>query len=357
MRKVDFWQNLNFSSANEDGATECQVLAGARRILCLTGSGTRPLDMLLAGAEEVIALDVNPAQNALLALKAAAIAACDHAEYLAFVGVTPSTTRLAVYDRLRPGLAADVQLYWDGRRRMIGKGLWYAGKWEKLLAWNARFLWLFRGRSVTALLAARTVEEQAQIWRTRFDDSKLRRAIEMIGRDWVWRWVMREPGGEFLPPPAEVSRRLAEDFATAAGTFLFRDSDFAMLALRGRHEAAGALPLHMLAGNYGRTRAELPKLRILQGGLTDGVALGLEEVDGFSLSDFGSYCSGAVYAACWQGAMDVAAPGARFVERVFMNDLPLPFDGLVEDRDASARLSRSDRAIIYRVRAGRIGQG
>ena len=352
---MDFWHNLNFSSANEDGETEVRALAGAKRILCLTGSGTRPLDMLLAGGDEVIALDVNPAQNALLALKIAAIAQFDYDELLGFLGIGDSRARRKQYELLRPRLTETARAYWDDHLRQIEHGVWHAGKWENLLLWNARVLRLLRGRFIDQLMSAPTLAAQQNIWRARFDDTGLRRLIGLIGRGWVWKWVIREPGGEFLPEANEVVRRLSAAFARASGSHLFRDSDFATLILRGKHRANTALPLHLRQETYAHIRQNLHRLRLVQGGLTDMTALGIAQIDGFSLSDFGSYCSPTAYASCWQGIMAAAAPNARYCERIFMNDLPLPFAQITEDCAASASLSQSDTAIIYRIRAGSIG--
>jgi len=355
---MDFFQNLNFSSSNEDGETELAALAGAGRILCLTGSGTRPLDLLMSDAEEIIALDVNPVQNALLALKVAAIETFERDEFLAFLGLLPSTTRGAAYDRLGDRLSPTVRTYWERHRALVEAGVWYGGKWERLLRWNARFLRLFRGKALDALVAAPDVEQQAGLWEQKFGDNRLRAVIELIGRDWIWRWIVREPGGAFLPPPRDVARRLASDFQRASRSFLFRDSDFAMLIFRGSHQASGALPVHLRPENYQRIRDRLSRLRVVEGGLADLGALDVGAIDGFSLSDFGSYCGTDLYASCWKGVLAAAASGAKFCERIFMNDMAIPFAGIDEDRALSEALSETDKAIIYRIRAGCIsGKG
>ena len=327
--------------------------AGATRIVCITGSGTRPLDMLLTGADEVIALDANPAQNALLALKIAAIEALDRAGYLGFLGIAPSSTRGDVYDGLRQRLPADARDYWDGRRLAVLGGVWSAGQWERLLRWNGRFLSVFRRSAVRALFEAATIEEQAAVWQARFARGRISRAIETFGRDVVWRLVMREPAGDFLPTAREVGDRLARDFERASRTFLFRESDCATLALRGRHTADGALPAHLRAQNYERVRAGVERLRLVVGGLAEMAPI---NADGFSLSDFGSYCGGRDYAACWTGIVGAAAPGAKYCERIFMNEMPPPFPSITIDRAVSERLSALDKSIIYRVRAGTISR-
>lgn len=351
---MEFFANLNFTSSNEDGETELAALAGARRIICLTGTGTRALDLLLSDAEQVIALDSNPVQNALLALKVAGMERLERADYLAFLGIAQSSRRRATYLGLRDGLYPEARDYWDRHQGLIASGIWHAGKWEKLLGWNGRFQAVLRGRAVRALMEAGSVSEQAEVWKRSFTSSPLRGAIETAGRDLVWRLVMREPAGTFLPPATEVGKRIESDFERASRSFLFRDSDTATLAMRGRHVAEGALPVHLRAENYDRIRAGLPRLRPLVGGLADLGRLDTRECDGFSLSDFGSYCGPDDYAACWQGIMAVAAPGARYCERIFMNEMPPPSPRIATDRGLSERLCGSDRSIIYRIRAGTI---
>lgn len=354
-RLMDFFEKLNFASSNEDGRTECAALVDARRILCLTGSGTRPLDLLLLEADEIIALDMNPMQNAALALKMAAIAALDRPAYLAFLGILPANDRLQTYGKLRSALHPETRSLWDDKQSLIRNGLWYGGLWEKVLRLGAFGTRLLRGKAIDRLFAARSIEEQAAIWQSRFDDRLWRQAIRLLGRRFVWSKLIGEPGGDHLPSPDAVEARLAGAFNRASRNFLFRDSDFASLILRGRHVPNEALPLHMTEENYPLIQARLSRLRILEGGLTSLGAIGLSAIDGFSLSDFGSYCDTAAYAACWEGVISVAAPGALFCERTFMNPLSPPFHSIKLDETLSKRLTAEDRAIIYDIRAGMIG--
>lgn len=350
-----FFEKLNFASSNEDGQSEGTALASAQRILCLTGSGTRPLDLLLLGAEEIIAFDMNPMQNAALALKMAAIAALDQPAYLAFVGILSARNRLETYNMLRPALSPKARMLWDQRPGIIRAGLWYQGLWEKVLRFGAGATRLWRGKAIDALFAAKSITEQADIWQNRFDDRLWRSAIRMLGRRFVWSTLIGEPGGEFLPSPEAVEARLAGAFIRASKTFLFRDSDFASLILRGRHAPDEALPLHMMPASYPIIKARLSRIRIAEGSLPDLGTMGFSGIDGFSLSDFGSYCDLVAYAACWQGVIAAAERGARFCERTFMNPMPLPFDEIRLDTALSERLTQADRAIIYEIRAGTIG--
>lgn len=353
---MSFFQNLNFASSNEDGQTELTVLAESKHIVCLTGSGTRPLDMLLTGADKIYAIDINPMQNALLELKIAAFKTLNYAELLAYLGLGNCSDRMVLHARVEGQLTPELRNYWQQYIKLIRAGIWYAGLWEKVLRMGARGVRLIRGRAVNALFAAATLEEQQDIWQRRFDDRIWRASIRILGRRWVWTRIIGEPGGGFLPPPGEVEARLAGAFSDAAGLFFFRDSDFASLILRGHHVVSEALPLHLQHQNFENIRDSLSRIQIVDGGLTDLSRLGISGVDGFSLSDFGSYCDQAAYTACWQGVLDAAAPKARFCERVFMNPLPHPFPQIHVNERVSKQLTRNDRAIIYNIVAGTIEQ-
>lgn len=377
---MSFFKNLNFSSANEDSLSELAALSGAKRVLCLTGSGARALDMLLGDASEVIALDMNPAQNHLLHLKIAAFSHLEYDEMLEFIGAVPGAKRAATYAKIKAHMPADSVTFWDTHQRLVRRGLWYGGLWEKVLRLGARGNKILRGKSINALFIAPDIATQAEIWRTKFDDRIWRMSIRMLGQKWVWTRVIGEPGGAFLPKPRDVETQLCGAFNHAAKTFLFRESDFASLILRGRHEGPEALPLHMQPHHFDRIRDRVNRIQVVSGGLTDLERLNINEIDGFSLSDFGSYCDQGAYDACWRGVLFAAAPMAQYCERIFMNPLhvraidnPLfpPILGPVYDArniaqfdparivpnpELSQHLSARDKAIIYQIRAGHIAE-
>lgn len=349
---MSFFENLNFASSNEDGRSELAGLQGAGGcMVCITASGTRPLDMLLSDAEKIVAIDLNPVQNALLRLKIGAMRVLDRSDMLAFLGITAGD-RLLLWGRVKPALSAEDTEYWQTRIKMIRNGVWYAGLWERVLRFGARGTRLIRGRRIDDLFNAPDVAAQANIWDRHFDDRIWRSSIRMLGRPWVWTRVIGEPGGAFLPSPDAVEARLAGSFTRASESFLFRQSDFASLILRGGSALPHALPIHLLDKNYETVQQRLDRLEVRLCGLHE-----LDEsigADAFSLSDFGSYTDQGNYAAAWKGVLKSARPGARFVERVFMNPLALPDDRIVLDQELSDRLTAQDRAIIYDIRAGHI---
>lgn len=354
---ADFSTTLNFTSANEDGATELAALAiqPADHVLCLTASGARPLDLLLGDPARIIAIDINPAQNELLRLKIAAFRALEYDDLLAWLGISPSPHRLQLHARVEALLPPASRSFWRARRRAIAAGIWHSGRWERVLRLGAAGTGLIRGRQINALFEAPTLEDQARIWRDHFDDVIWHGAVRLLSRRWFWTRIIGEPGGAFLPDPAESEARLTGLFRRASESFFFRESDFAALIFRGRHAASGALPLHLQPQNAAIIRHRLDRIHIADAGLSDLGTSGLGPFDAFSLSDFGSYCSGEAYDACWRGILAAARPGARFCERIFMNPVrpgPALAPHIRMDDALSTALTEADRAIIYDIRAG-----
>lgn len=353
----NFARTLNFTSANEDGATELAALGlqSADHVLCLTASGARPLDLLLGNPQRITAIDINPAQNELLRLKIAALRALDDEDVHAYLGIALCPDREALHKRVAAHLSPASRDFWDTRRGTIRAGIWHSGRWERVLRLGAFGTGLIRGRAIDALFAAPSPEAQADIWKRAFDDAVWHGAIRLLSQRWFWTRVIGEPGGAYLPAPADSEARLTELFRRASENILFRDSDFATLLFKGRHTPACALPLHMRPENFATLRERLDRIVIADEGLTGLGAAGLGSFDAFSLSDFGSYCGQADYDACWRGILAAAKPGARWCERVFMNPVspgPEIAPQIHVDAPLSAALTRTDKAIIYDIRCG-----
>lgn len=353
----DFSRTLNFTSANEDGATELAALClqPTDHVLCLTASGARPLDLLLGNPAKITAIDINPAQNELLRLKIAAHQALDDRELPEWLGIAPTRHRMDLHGKVEKLLPPASQAFWQARRRIIASGIWHSGRWERVLRLGASGTRMIRGRYIDELFEAPNLEAQARIWRDHFDDAIWHSAVRLLSRRWFWTRIIGEPGGAFLPDPATSEARLTGLFRRASESFFFRDSDFATLIFRGRHAPGGALPLHLQPQNIPIIRERLDWIAIADAGLSNLGTSGLGPFDAFSLSDFGSYCSGEAYDACWRGILAAAHPGARFCERIFMNPVrpgPALAPHVRTDDALSAALTAADRAIIYDIRAG-----
>ncbi|MEP0822691.1 MAG: DUF3419 family protein [Ignavibacterium sp.] len=140
-------------------------------VLTITSGGCNALTFLLDDPQEIIALDLNPSQNHLLALKIAAFRHLTHDELLEFVGVRPSDRRLDLYRKLRHDLDGNSRDYWEKQASKIREGIIHSGRFERYMRLLRFWLRLFIGRNtMEAFFAARDRKERDELYRTQWEN-------------------------------------------------------------------------------------------------------------------------------------------------------------------------------------------
>jgi S-adenosylmethionine-diacylglycerol 3-amino-3-carboxypropyl transferase len=354
-----FCRKINYSSVNEDGRSEIRALkmGAADRVLCITGSGARPLDLLTENPAEIVAVDFNPCQNHLLELKMRAIESLAYEEFLGFIGVRPSGKRVRVYKELRGGLSDAAARFWDGKLRMIKKGIIYQGGWEKYFKSMAILFGLVRADLLKAIFSCRTIGRQARLWSEAWDSPEWRMFLRFVSRRAVWKYAFRDPGFyQYVPEDFSIYGYHERKFEHAFKNVLLRESPYAALLFLGR--LADALPPHLQERHYETLRKNLHKVRIVTGSLGDILAGGAESFDKYSLSDFSSYTDKREYRRIWRGVIKTAAPRARACERQYLVKRDVPWD--VQDcvrreRELEKDLERTDHSLFFSFVVAEIG--
>lgn len=354
-----FFQNINYASFHEDGDSEREALAlnGSDRVLCLTGSGARPLDLLLDGPSEIVAIDWNPAQSHLLELKIAVIRRLEYDEGLAFLGLLPSTLRESTYATIRGELSEEAQAFWDRRRATIRRGVFFEGRWERFLrriSWVARRT---RRSLVDRVLGADDLVHQRSIWNEQWDNRSWRMFLRCVTNRSFLKYVLREPGLNYVPGDISISNYLRRRFEQASGSILFRESPWIWALFKGRIEVGGPLPAHLKPENFDTLRDRLDTLTVVTASLRDYLQDGDSRFDAFSLSDFLSYADKATYYKIWAALLRRAAVDARICERQFLVRYPLPTgvqSALTIDESLGEELDRRDRSVVYTFLVARV---
>lgn len=81
-------------------------------MLCITGSGSRPLDLLIDEPKKIISIDLNKTQNLLLELKIAAFKCLTYEGFSSFIGLSHSLNRITTFDRIKHELPQYARSYW-----------------------------------------------------------------------------------------------------------------------------------------------------------------------------------------------------------------------------------------------------
>ena len=355
-----FFNKINYSSSNEDGAIEREALAAkltGGQVLCITGSGSRPLELAIARPQKIVSVDFNPTQNHLLALKIAAYQMLEYEDMLGFFGLTKSDQRLRTFQYLSSKLSRESQAFWESRPSLIQNGILYAGSWEHYLAAIARAATFFRGDLINELLSFDDLKSQAQFWDSKWDTSAWKAFIRIIGYRPLWEYVIREPGIHLVPKDAKIWQILKDRFDMAAHNILFKKSPFAWLILKGRYNVSVALPCHLQEKHFATLKNEVQNIEIQTVDLAEHLKTTSDRYDAFSLSDFGSYAPQAMYRSIWFGVNRCARDGARVCEREFLVPrLPEQLAGnrLKREPELETRLAKLDHSMIYKFIVGAI---
>jgi S-adenosylmethionine-diacylglycerol 3-amino-3-carboxypropyl transferase len=340
-----------YSASNEDTSSEIAALQPAgKRILCITASGSRAFDLLLADPAEIVAIDQNPAQTALAELFAATYIHCDYAEFCSLAGLRDDPGRIERLAALLPFLSASTRAFWERNQKIAAEGLLYCGRWEGFLRSFRHWAGKRRRKLADRLLACTNRNEQWALWQTEWDDWQWHLFLRGLACRPLWRWGLREPGIAFVPSDFDMTGYARQRFDHAARNLDLAKLPFAWLLLNGGYHS-DALPPYLTETGHGLIRESIARLTLHTASLQETIAaVDPGAFDGASLSDYSSYCDLPEQKLVWSSLARGMRSGARVCERKFFNksgtSMPTEFD-FVRDTVLEDALTCSDGAFFY----------
>lgn len=142
------------------------------KIISITSGGCNTLALLLKDPKEVIAIDINPAQNYLFELKVLAIKYLSYEDLLDFLGVNPCSNRSQLFHLLEPRLSKGAYFWWKENKHLIHSGIIHAGKLERYFRLFSKYILpLAHSRKTTQSLFVEKIEKEQHnfynnIWNT-----------------------------------------------------------------------------------------------------------------------------------------------------------------------------------------------
>jgi len=344
-----FFEQIIYSAANEDPNSERRALSltNKDKVLCISGSGARPLDLLIDSPHEIVSIDFNARQNYLLELKMAAIATFDHHDCLEFLGIYEGNQREKQLKALEHQLSDEAKAYWRKENEIVKNGVIYCGIWESYMRKVKRMM-KPRHALLHKLTASSSLEEQRKLWK------KWRTWYWIAGMKpmdwrWVWRTILKEPGIEFIDPKYSIAGHLINSFDRAGNEQLLKHNPYYNLMV-GDGYTDDAMPLHLQEKNFLTIRDNLPRIRVLSASLLDHMLENQNTYTAFSLSDFSSYSGPDLYKQVWEAVINSAKDGAKVCERFFMvfyNPEEL-FPGIiVRNPELEEKLHQDDHTFLY----------
>jgi S-adenosylmethionine-diacylglycerol 3-amino-3-carboxypropyl transferase len=329
--KLVHGHNLVYNTCWEDPRLDRQALnlTPDETILVITSAGCNALDYALAGPKQVVAVDMNPRQNALLDLKIAAIRNLQYEDFFAMFGEGRLPGAKKIYeDKLRPALSEWPQHYWDhwikffdpeNRRPFYFRGT--CGTFAMLINMYINRVAKLRPQ-INDLLECSTVAEQQEIYdrhlRQRFWSKSMRFAmrrdtiLSLLGVPQAQRHQIETqyPGG--------ISRFVQDCVEAVFARLPLSDNYFWRVYMTGRYTRE-CCPEYLKPENFQK----------LRDGLAERVQTHTNSVEGFLTSDarpisrfvlldhmdWLSTRRLPLLAQEWQWIVRRAAPGARILWR------------------------------------------
>jgi S-adenosylmethionine-diacylglycerol 3-amino-3-carboxypropyl transferase len=349
-----FLQSINYSSCNEDSRSEYKALdiKSDDSILCITGSGSRPLELLVKRPASIVSIDFNPCQNFMLELKMRAFESLEYDEILEFFGVSQSKDREKIYKLMRKSLSTEAMNYWDNNIAMIKRGMIYQGRWEKYFHTMAFIIGIERSDVRARLFNSANLIEQKKIWTEEWNPTFWKIFLRIISPRIIWRLFFRDPGFyKYVPGKSYIYRYIYNRFNSAIEHFLLRESPFATLLFFGKYVNPNVLPIYIQRDHFNTIRKNLKCIQIVTEPLNTYLGkLRKQQFSKFSLSDFASYLTDKEYIDCWRHILECAVNGTIICERQWLvkREVPEEFQkSIIRNSNLEDALALSDDSMFY----------
>jgi S-adenosylmethionine:diacylglycerol 3-amino-3-carboxypropyl transferase len=340
------FQRLLFAQSFEDPEIDRRALQirPEHSVLCITSGGCNVLALLLDAPARLIALDMNPTQNAMLQLKIEGIRRLSYEEYLELLGVRPSARRLDLYRRL-PSVA-----FWDAHPELIARGVLSAGRFEQYLGYFRRFLRLCQGRQrIEQLVSPRDRAGREQFYNEVWNTPQWRGFF----RFFFSRTVL---GGLGLDPKCFTFVKGGEAFGDM---FLRRtrhvlvelpvhENYFVEYILFGTYRRA--FPPYLERENFAKLRSLLDRVEIVTGEAGRYLAsLPDDTLDRINFSNVFEWIAPPACERLLREVVRVSRPGARMTYRNLLvrRERPESLAALIRPDPLAKDLLPFDRSFVY----------
>lgn len=359
----EFFKRLNFTFGNEDWNTEQEALSlkPTDRVLCVTGSGDRPLHLLMQDCKEIVSVDANQAQTHLLELKIAAMQALPYEDYVSFLGGSPSTDRLQHFSKVSASLSHESNKFWEKHHAHLSRGILYEGiveKWMQLLAKIAK---LCHGKKkIEKLFSYDNLEEQRHFVDHHWDQRLWRTVLRIGLQPRLSQLFWNDPGlYAHVDPNIKPGRHIHQKMKKSLTNHLACENFFMSFWLKG-HVDKQAFPPYLTQQGVSLIKPRLDRITPA----TDNLLQYMESAppnsfDCFSMSDIASYMDTSSFSRLMEGVYRTARPGARFCVRELMSrrEIPEKLQPYFKRNTAlETELEEKDRCFVYRFMVGTVAK-
>lgn len=233
-------------------------------IFSITSGGDNVLTFLIDNPSKVIALDLNPHQNYLLALKIAAFKQLSYEKLLELFGITVSSRRIKLYQWLRFSLDNPTRQYWDDNLDKIKTGIIHCGRYERYMKLLRRGLELTMGKSlIKKFFQTEHTAERLDLYNKKWDNIWWKIFTRILLSRKTMSFLFDKSFFTYLDNPFSFGEHFAQKVKRAFTVLPFRSNYFLNYILLGNYDAKNALPAYLQKCNYNQIRSRVDRIDIV----------------------------------------------------------------------------------------------
>lgn len=322
-------------------------------VLSICSAGDNALALLLREPRSVTAVDLNPAQTALLHLKIAGIRKLTRDELATLLGVREGE-RGPLYDRVGEDLPGAARAFWDAHRGELEAGIFAAGRLERYIAVFAEEHLARRAPpdKLERLLRLERLEDQKRAFASVFGAPETADFFRHhFGREMMAKQG-RDPAQFKFVGDIDLGEHFWRRFKWAMTELPLRGNFYVESFLTRGYRDIERGPLYLRSGEFARLRDLLPRLSVKDGAIGEVVAAAPKGAfSKANLSDLFEYLSDEATESLLALLADRFRPGGRLAYWNLLVPRARPASlahRLRPLRDLAERLWKRDRSWFYR---------
>jgi S-adenosylmethionine-diacylglycerol 3-amino-3-carboxypropyl transferase len=322
-------------------------------VFSITSGGCNALSFLLDDPAKVICLDMNRFQNYLLSLKINAFKTLSYDETLEFFGVRPSNRRWDLYERLKPFLSEEEQLYWSNKKTDLNRGIIHCGKYERYMHLLKKvFRILIGSKIINELFNASCIEEQRILFQKKWDNFKWKLFCRIFLSRAFASMLFDKAFYKYLEPSFSFEKYYRSAVRRAVTELPARDNYFLAYILSGNY-LIDNLPVYLKKENYQFIRDRVDRIKIVTSGCQEYLSsLPGDTISKFNFTNIFEWMSIEEFTLILLETLRIAKDGAVITYRnhlVTRNRPEMFADKIIPDMKLSLELRKKDRSFIYKA--------
>ncbi len=346
--------SIYFSQIREDSLVEREIskIVKPKKVLVIGSGGCTAFSILNDSVDDVLSVDVNPAQCALIELKKAAIHHFSLKEFLAFIGEVACQNRVQMYEEIAKDLPDYAREYWQQHHHEIEFGINHCGV-------NERF-YRFIGENICRniynesvwgeLLSSNNLEEQQVFYEKYLTTSEWRTAVKIL--------LSKSTHLQFFPSfmfanasENDFSTFFLSQFEKEVKTKPIQNNYFfsQILFASYRYEQEEGVPFYLSEEGYEAAKRNLGKLSIHSESIQELLSKG-HSIDAFYLSNVFDWADVNGKEAICNGILRAKSDKAVVMFRNMLSTSQLPDDFMkqfIRDEELSTHCEGLERSMLY----------